>query len=284
VSCANLKTSLVAAVTLFAALSHATPATDKSCFDAVASGQKLRKNAKLKDADDKFQVCAQSTCPAEIAADCTKWHSEVTALLPSVTLSAKDKDGKDLIDVKVSLDGNPVATQLDGKAIVADPGVHEFSFESAGVTLVERVVLNEGEKARKVSVRFGKTASGGGGGGGGSSDSEESKPLPVGAIVVGGVGIIAIGVGAGLYVTGSADYPADCDRATRKCVSDANLPTAQDADNRMIAGMWTMIGGGIAFLGGVTWFIVDRFSAPSKKPKESRYAPTFTPTSVLIRF
>jgi hypothetical protein len=268
----------------------ATPATEKACFDAAATGQKLRKVGKLKEADEKFLRCAEANCPGEVVTDCTKWHTEVTALLPSVTLSAKNGEGKDLIDVRVFLDGTSVASQLDGKAIVADPGVHEFRFEVSGEPpITERVVLNEGEKVRKVSVRFGsKNTNEDDKKGDDRKGDAGTKPLPIGAFIVGGVGLAAVGVGAALYLTGAADYPADCTRAADgkggTCLNPENNTRGQEADNRMIAGQWTMLGGGIVFLGGLAWFIVDRVTPTSKKSKESRYAPVFSPTSVQIRF
>jgi hypothetical protein len=241
---------------------------EKACFEAAESGQKLRKSAKLKEADDKFQVCAQSTCPGVVTQDCTKWHTEVTALLPTVALSAKGSDGKDLIDVRVALDGDQLTARLDGKAITVNPGVHEFRFEVEGETpIVERVVLNEGEKARRVSVRFGRKY------------VEEGKSFPVAAVVLGGVGVAALGVGIGVYAKGSSDYPGDCDRNTRKCGDPANLTAGQNADNLMIAGMWTAIAGGAILAGGIAWFIIDRVT-PAKQRKDAY----ITPTSVGFRF
>ena len=48
----------------------------------------------------------------------------------SVVPAAKDKKGRDIVDVKVSIDGKVVTETLDGKALPVDPGVHTFRFET----------------------------------------------------------------------------------------------------------------------------------------------------------
>ena len=80
--------------------------------------------------------------------------------LPTIVFVAKEASGKDVSSVKASMDGEPLATQLDGTALSIDPGVHSFAFETAGQPKVEKqLVIREGQKGRREPVTFGVAAS-----------------------------------------------------------------------------------------------------------------------------
>ncbi len=68
--------------------------------------------------------------------------------------SAKDSAGGDAIDVKVSVDGRPLADKLDGLAVKPlDPGMRTFRFERAdGSAATAQVLVKEGDKAQSVAV------------------------------------------------------------------------------------------------------------------------------------
>jgi hypothetical protein len=69
-----------------------------------------------------------------------------------VVLAAKSAAGADLIDVQVTMDGNVLATKLDGLAIDVDPGAHTFVFATPNGPVEQRVVVPEGAKAFRVAV------------------------------------------------------------------------------------------------------------------------------------
>jgi serine/threonine-protein kinase len=78
--------------------------------------------------------------------------------MPTVVFEVKDATGSDLSAVKVSMDGQPLAERLEGTAISIDPGVHSFTFETAGEPKVEKqFVIREGEKGRRERITFGGT-------------------------------------------------------------------------------------------------------------------------------
>ncbi len=272
---------------LWVRTAHAGDVDD--CVAASEGGQKLRQKGQLREARDRFQQCTRAVCPSLVQRGCTTWLGEVVALLPTVTLSAVDGQGKDLVEVTVSLDGKPLVQKLDGKAVAIDPGVHVFRFESNGQGVDERVVINEGDKARKVSVRIGESSGNGNGNGNGNGDTnhdgdkpkEKDKgghsPFP---FVVGGIGIAALGTGIVLYATGSSDFPAECDRDTKTCANgnaEANS-RATSADNRMRAGVWTMIIGSVLTVGGVVWFFVE-----PTEPKSSKSTAKTPPKWLTVR-
>ena len=73
--------------------------------------------------------------------------------MPTVVLAARLPNGADEVDVRVLVDGKPLAQRLDGRAVELEPGDHLLSFQPgvAGAAPVEmRVVVREGEKGRLI--------------------------------------------------------------------------------------------------------------------------------------
>jgi hypothetical protein len=117
--------------------------------------QQLRASSRLRDARDALIECSKETCPALIRRDCDQWMSEVTVSLPSVVFGAQDGAGKDLVAVRVSIDGNPIQEKLDGRAVAIDPGPHVVRYElSDGTAVEDRVLVREGEKNRALTAKF----------------------------------------------------------------------------------------------------------------------------------
>jgi hypothetical protein len=127
-----------------------------ACLDAAAKGQHLRDTHKLLQAREQLRRCGASTCPMVVQSDCAGWLAAVEKALPTVVLSAKSGAGADLFDVKVSVDGQPLATKLDGQAIPMDPGPHIFHFEGAdGTSVDQQMLVREGEQSQSAAVVLG---------------------------------------------------------------------------------------------------------------------------------
>jgi hypothetical protein len=127
----------------------------KTCVASFDRAQRLRAEGKLRDSRDALIECARDTCPALVRRDCTQWMGEVLTSLPSVVIGAQDATGKDLVKVRVSVDGNVVADRLEGKAFAVDPGAHVFRYELPdGTAVEEQVLVREGEKNRALMARF----------------------------------------------------------------------------------------------------------------------------------
>lgn len=181
--------------------SPARAANREACFSAAESAQKLRAQGQLREARERLLVCAQTGCPAAVQADCTTWLTEVNAQLPSVVVQARDAAGADLSDVRVLVDGVPVADQLDGRPIELDPGRHVLRLEHAGAVPVERsLVLVEGQKARAVEAQMvpppSETA----------SPRLPGKSIPVSVLALGGVGALGLVSTAVFWVWGRSEY------------------------------------------------------------------------------
>ena len=176
-------------------------ADDKqACLEAYDQAQTLRQEDKLVASREQLLICARNVCPSILRKDCTQWLSEVDTSIPTVVLEVRTADGRDLVDVRVTVDGKPLVTQIDGKAVPVDPGVHTFRFEAddQDAPIEERIVIHEGAKNRTITVKF-KGADdvpdkpGTVGGGGGTEDTGVSDgPSPL-AYVFGGVGLVGIG-------------------------------------------------------------------------------------------
>jgi hypothetical protein len=192
---------------------HADPR--RACFDAVAAGQALRDEGKLTEARNAFVTCAAATCPLLLQHDCQQWIADVDGRMPTVVVTATDADGRELLDVRVLVDGRELKPRIDGIAAPVDPGVHMFRFEPVGADPVEqRVVVRDGEKFQKLRVVLPKRAPG---------PSQPATPptpptppptpsptprdpgLPVSAIVIGSVGVVALGAFGYFAIVGTSD-------------------------------------------------------------------------------
>lgn len=190
-------------------------ADDKAaCVDASSKAQRLRDSHKLVEAREQLRLCAAARCPAVIQSDCATWLNDLENALPSVVLAAKSLSGADLFEVSVSVDGQPLVTKLDGRAVTMNAGPHTFHFEGAdGASVDRQVLIKEGDKNQAVAVVLGSNA--------------DTMPLPrsvepvdegpkpssswktVGWIL-GGVGVVGIGVGAVAGVVAIERKSAHC--------------------------------------------------------------------------
>src|SRR5262249_13965446 len=114
-----VKVRFLAALLLpYALATTAALADDKAaCLQAASKGQRMRAQHDLVGARDQFRACAAAGCPAIVQRDCATWLTEVDKALPTVVVTAKDAAGADLVNVSVSVDGQPLLTKLDGRAL-----------------------------------------------------------------------------------------------------------------------------------------------------------------------
>jgi len=125
-----------------------------ACQFGYENGQIARREGRLLDARRYLAQCSQSYCPSFVRSDCAEWHNDAVAMTPTVVIEARSAKG-DEPNVKVTVDGRVVATQLDGKPIELDPGLHAFRFERAPWPAVEeKVLLVASVKGRMLAVRF----------------------------------------------------------------------------------------------------------------------------------
>jgi hypothetical protein len=268
------RTSLLLAVTsplvvssaLFALPAHADVA---ACIASSEQALTLRKQGKLHDALQQLSQCADPGCPAEVSSDCTQRIGGITAAMPTLILAAKDGAGNDLVDVKVSMDGAPLATKLDGRPLSIDPGEHAFHFEVAGQPpLDKQLVLREGEKERRESVVLGPAA----------------PPVPVTptpaatspspswwttqrtlAVIGGGLGVVGLGVGAifgGLALSDQSQEKNNCSAGGCPNRPQAQADYSTGNDNATASTVAFIAGGAFLAAGAVLFFTAHDPAAP----------------------
>lgn len=141
-----------------------------------------------------------------IRADCTKWLGELDATIPTVIIRAVDSAGKDLVDVKVTIDGAPLVTKLDGRGVAVDPGVHAMRYEAPGhEPLSESIVVRETEKNRLVNVTLKDIVQKPVVVAPPPPPPSQTTKIPPLAFVLGGAGLAVIGGGVVFWVLGSGE-------------------------------------------------------------------------------
>jgi hypothetical protein len=241
------------------------PADEKAvCLDAVSKGQPLRDAHQLVEARDQFQICARAECPARLRTDCASWLSDIERTVPTVVLSAKDGAGRDVADVKVTVDYKPFVDRLDGHAIAVDPGMRTFRFlRSDGSVVTEQALIKEGEKARNVSVVLL---------GGASSDGSRvpvsheaggvtpDAPTPGGTaravgLVLGVVGVVTLAVGFGVALDAkSKDDQAKNESGPAQQWTDSGSAISEGNAATVVLG----VGAAVAITGAVLWLTAPR--------------------------
>lgn len=269
----------------------AAPPTRDACITAHEQAQELRRQGQLRAAQQKLVFCSQDQCPGLIKSDCGQWLGEVAESMPTVVLEATDAAGNDVVAVRVLFDGRELTKKLDGKALPVDPGQHTFRFEGAGGQQVEKnEVIHQGEKNRVLTVRFP--------GSGEATPAETPAPVPatgtppgpessgappprdsgkgggskVGAFVLGGFGLAAIGVFAYLGATTSSDVSD----MRSSCAPDCDQSRV-DADKKKALFADVALGVGVVSLGVATVLLLtghpSKPAAAAALPLDVRASP-----------
>lgn len=232
--------------------------SDKAkCAQAYERTQRERKAGKLRAARDQAVECGRSACAAFIIKDCNRWLGEIDAIMPSVVFSAKHGEDKDITDVSVYVDDEPLQDHLTGMAVSVDPGRHTFRFERDGSDPIKkRILIREGEKARIIRVRFPVAPASG-------AEAESVTPAPGGqakerdpalAYVLGGVGIGAIGLFGYLAATGVHDENA-ARSGPDKCAPDCPASRV-DSIKRKYQYADISLGVGVVCVGIATYLLL----------------------------
>jgi hypothetical protein len=209
----------------------------QACATAADTGQTARDQGRNRAAREAFATCARETCPKIIAQACSTWLRDLDAATPTIVLGAKDETGADLTDVRVSIDGAPLTSHLDGKPLPIDPGAHTLRFEHAGATPVgARVVARTGEKNRLVVIAF-RT--------GAEVDSRATR------------------TGTGTGTAATSDTPPTTDGAAPEPAPAQTRETSSSSSGGRIAGGVTLLAIGAGAAAAGVYFLVQSASASS---------------------
>lgn len=165
----------------------ADPASDakSTCSTAYQNTQRLRQAGKLREAKAELAACEAPSCAEFIRSDCAKWDAELADAIPTVVIGARGADGRDLTDVRVTVDDSPVADKLDGRPVEIDPGEHKVRYESGGKRVDDTIVVRQGEKNRQLVVDFGAAKEA-------PPSPASHRHVPTGTWILGGVAAVAL--------------------------------------------------------------------------------------------
>lgn len=272
------------ASTSLLAFAPTTRADDKAaCLSASEKAQQLRNAGKLTEARDQLVICGRSECPKLVQSDCTQWMREVLDIIPTFVPAAKDRRGRDIVDVRVSIDGRVATESLDGKPIAVDPGVHTFRFETKGAPAhEEQLVVRQAEKNRLVTatLTIGEEPARAGDTGGG-----DDRGPPVASMVVGGISLVGGGVAVAMGLSADASGRELRDTCAPKC-TDAQVQEVKDEQNTArIVG----IASGVVLAAGVVLLVLHYSGKPSRSTAAATttgltLAPAPGGATTLVRF
>lgn len=258
---------LVAAFALAVASTSSAARADQvdACIGAAEQSQRLRLDGRLAAARGQLLVCSRAECPAVVRSDCARWMLEVDAVLSSVVVRARDSTGAEVADVRVTIDGQPVAGELDGREIRVDPGVHVIQFTHADSAPVEQtIVLRPGEQRRLLSVAFAPRASGEGEArtrsAGSSAHGAPASRLTLWSIGAIGGGGAALGVASYFWISGLTTHS----RLVSTCgpTHSCSPSSVDSAHGELVVGD-VVAGAGIALaIAGAAMLVFGHRTAP----------------------
>lgn len=277
---------LTAVVGLAATAEAAPPASSgapdrKACIAAADDGQKLRDENKLTAAREKFILCASKSCPGAVAKECSQWLQDAERDMPSVTFRAKDERGKEILDVRVLIDDQPVAESIDARALPVDPGEHRFKFaRSDGKSVEEKIVLRPAEKNRLIEMTFQgpqqADATNATNATGGTATALPAEPgegfrVPILGWVGAGVAVVGAGMMA-FFAIGAND---DEERLRSTCAPSCPESERDGVDSKVVLAN---VGLGVAVVGVGVAVVSTVLANSGGKPKTGRVTPTVGPT------
>jgi hypothetical protein len=253
-----------------------TRAVDKSeCVAAYEQAQVLRDAAKLRGAREQLLLCAQPACPAFIQSDCTHWLKDVENNLPTIVISARDQNGREITTVRVRQDGAPLLEALDGKAIAVDPGPHSFRFERGTDAPVEqRYVIHQGEHNRPILVQLGPKVLPS------APVDVETGGSPTWAWVAGSLGAVGIGGFAYFGLTGHSEI----ERLRSQCAPSCNQSDVDSARRKLFVAD-ASLGIGVVSLAVATYLFLSKDSGHATQARVN-LQPIFDQgsTELAVRF
>ena len=254
-----LRRVLVAAFmsTIVVGTGRASADEREQCAAAADQAQQLRDDGKYRRAREQMLICARDACPGPIKSDCGKWLDDLDRDAPTVVIGAKSGT-QDVTDVKVSIDHVVVTEKLDGKPMMVDSGEHTFKFEYQGQIKEERVLLRATEKARLVTMIFGPATPPKPPPPPPKPPATTEEPSLVPAIVIGGIGVLAIGSFALFGIQGK-NKVADLQKCSPRC-AESDVDKART--KLIIADI--SLGVGVVALGIAAYMILTRPKAEAK--------------------
>jgi hypothetical protein len=234
-------------LTLSSGQAVAKPSNDdgRACTAAYESAQERERSGHLIEAKESFLTCAKETCGTFLEQECTARYARLNADIPSVVPMVTDDAGAPRVDVAVTMDGEPLISRLDGRAVPVNPGMHEFVFSAGGkVFSRQKLLIGQGQRNRAISTSL-------------RSAEKRAQERMVDALTYWG--------------RKDNDMLAQC---------SPNCPQSSvDHIHRLYVSADVSLGVGIAALGAAYWVFAASRSKSEEKPADEAYLFTVQPTS-----
>jgi hypothetical protein len=282
-------------------------ADERACTAALRSAQQREQAGRLREAKEALAACARPVCGLLVQEDCASRYAQLGKDIPSIVPVVTDDTGAPRTDVEVRVDGEVVATEINGRALPLNPGIHELSFSADNrVFDTQRLLILQGQRNRPVPAsvpgqkrQHRRTAQAG------PRDPELAAPEPRDtapsqslhhpllrmeassdpaagatsgrhaglAIALGAVGLASAGAGGLLVYWGRAD-----NQLLTHC--SPNCPTASvDHIHRLYLAGDIALGAGAVALVGAFWAYTLSGAAKDDAPPRRDYAFDVRPTS-----
>lgn len=196
-------------------------------------------------------------------------------------VDARDEEGKDVGDATLTIDGEVITHQLDGKAIPVDPGAHTLTLQrnaplrSTATTpkVTETIIAKEGAKARAIKFVLPALRAD-------SAADTRAGGHTLWPWLVVGAGVVTVGVGLA-YILTTPSLPAQCNLESAKCTQvpgqsradfeDVQVRAGQAKDQPTLGGIIAGVGG-VAVAAGLLWHVLE-----PTKPRTARVGPWLLP-------
>jgi hypothetical protein len=157
----------------------------RACGITYRSAIQLEQSGHLRQAKDLLLSCSKTSCGAVIKQRCAGHYARLESDIPSVVPLVSDENGDPRVDVQVTIDGEALASRLDGRSLPVDPGLHEFSFTADGAVLAtQKIMIVQGQRNRPIAISLQKDKHGkrvvlGPAAGTGALDAKASLDKPI---------------------------------------------------------------------------------------------------------
>jgi hypothetical protein len=243
--------------------------TKQQCVGANEAAQDQRRNGKLRSAKESLAICMASTCPGPVRQDCATRFAEIEEVIPTLVFIVRDATGRDVRDVRVTMDEQALEETVVGVPLAVDPGEHDFVFEAEGRVRTERrLVVREGDKGRRIPVIMPVRG----------VEEVQSAPAPSpknsifadlgpqrkAALGLGSVGVAALVVGSvfGLVAKFTFDRGvADCPLGHKQCSSPEGPKDWRTASDEAAVATVAFVGGAVMVAAGAALFFTAKTSA-----------------------
>jgi serine/threonine-protein kinase len=241
-------TTVITTMTV-SSIARADEPTTLECLGAHEESLALQGKHQLRAARQKLLSCSSSACPADVRAECMQKVQELNAQVPTIVFETVDADGRDLVAVSVTMDGERLTDRLEGTSIAVDPGQHTFIFEWTGHPTIERtLVVHEGEQDRHERVAWPP------------APASRWGRARIAGLALAGAGVIAVGIGTfyGIEAWSTRDGARTGCRANPCTGPDAEAHAAQwnEAVSQGNKSTIAFVGGAVGLAAGAAlWFI-----------------------------